>query len=503
VAVSYVARQGLKTEVRENLLSIAKTAAAWTNGDLHQTLQKPEDTGNENYKKVQEPYKQILKANQDLQYVYTMVAKNDKVYLVIDTQDENKNADGAVRTSTAKVMEEYPDFTPYMLKTLKENTPMVEEEPYSDEWGTFISAYAPIYNSKNESVGFAGADLNIANFKHKMLNIWLAFFVGALVAVGLSVAVYFAVKRIRSEHLQEDLIRAERLELMQEFNKQMRDVASGLSDTSVKISGMASSISGMAEQSAGKTEDAKKQIYGATERVESIAYVCNKLVDVAEDLQRQSSETQRATNDAVKQLEMTNMASSNLLTTSNNISKIVGMIAEITEKIDLLALNATIEAARAGEAGKGFAVVADEVKNLSSQTANATKQINEYVVEIQSAAQMVVHSFGGVSGKVNTINDATSRSSKQIDSQKELINLIHTDVAGVTEGTSVVEKTVSAVSEIATETKDQTKSLYNAVNVLSQQNQALSLQVSDFLKNLESAGGRAKLKLLKIKRDKI
>ncbi len=69
----------------------------------------------------------------------------------------------------------------------------------------------------------------------------------------------------------------------------------------------------------------------------------------------------------------------NLIRYGTEMDKILKVIRDIAERVNLLALNASIEAARAGDAGQGFSVVAQEVSKLADSTKTALRDIGKIV----------------------------------------------------------------------------------------------------------------------------
>lgn len=82
---------------------------------------------------------------------------------------------------------------------------------------------------------------------------------------------------------------------------------------------------------------------------------------------------------------------------SQEISKVVKLIENISSQTNLLGLNAAIEAARSGDAGRGFGVVADEIRKLSIGTKEAVGSIGQSLQEIQTNMENLTVSIGEVS----------------------------------------------------------------------------------------------------------
>lgn len=185
----------LENMVRRDLLETAELAASMTDANLHAMLTRPEQKGSPLYKAIQAPYLKILQVNRDLIYVYTVVPCREKLCLVMDASLPRPNE----KVIPSGVMQVYDQPSQTLKQAIDRNLAKVETSPYTDEYGTFLSAYAPL--SSGKKAGVVGVDMSIREFDLMVQRIRIVVALGFAAAVTLSLAIGFVIAFLRRNNL--------------------------------------------------------------------------------------------------------------------------------------------------------------------------------------------------------------------------------------------------------------------------------------------------------------
>ncbi|EKA9785221.1 methyl-accepting chemotaxis protein [Campylobacter coli] len=146
-------------------------------------------------------------------------------------------------------------------------------------------------------------------------------------------------------------------------------------------------------------------------------------------------ETAAALEEITSSMQNVSVKTSDVITQSEEIKNVTGIIGDIADQINLLALNAAIEAARAGEHGRGFAVVADEVRKLAERTQKSLSEIeantNLLVQSINDMAESIKEQTAGITQINESVAqiDQTTKDNVEIANESAIISSTVSDMA--------------------------------------------------------------------------
>lgn len=226
-----------------------------------------------------------------------------------------------------------------------------------------------------------------------------------------------------------------------------------------EISSGADQQAGQSEQSAGlirELEQGIQEITGYTEVMLNTSEAANmntRQGSAAVTAFREVSEQSR------ESVNRAYLALGRLAEQSQDISRIIQSINEISSQTNILSLNAAIEAARAGAYGKGFAVIADEVRQLADQTKASSGHIRVMITELQQGMtefqRDMLETRGNLEAQGEKVGE-TLASFEAIDQSiaeiSRQIGQIHDKVDETREMNTRLAESVHTVAAIAEET---------------------------------------------------
>lgn len=193
------ALSAIKEEIKDGLLRTSSGIAACLNGDLIASFDSPEKKDLPEYQATLALLQKARLATKHCTYLYVNRLIDNSVVFILDPTpiDENglplftdeKNLEPSVP------MSKYESASKELLEALNKQVAIVSAEPYTDQWGTFYSAYIPIFDSQKRFVGTLGADLKIDDMLARCKPIEeatkRAFFVSVVLAMLFGTLIWF------------------------------------------------------------------------------------------------------------------------------------------------------------------------------------------------------------------------------------------------------------------------------------------------------------------------
>ncbi|MBF0134880.1 MAG: hypothetical protein H7833_06890 [Magnetococcus sp. DMHC-1] len=215
VTTHLMVRTSAKEEFRHCMYEASAIGALLVDPQLHATIRERQDETSAAYQTVRHQLKRIRNVTSNVRYIYTF-RKNSagQIVFIVDAEESPD--------LVSHVGDVYDKATPAMLSAFEKPYRIIVEKDFNtDQWGTFLSSYAPIFNKDGSLEAVLGVDINaskiISHEKDYLNTMYFIVVVSILIA---SILGLLFSKRISKPLLllEQDMSRIQKFDLDHAFD---------------------------------------------------------------------------------------------------------------------------------------------------------------------------------------------------------------------------------------------------------------------------------------------
>ena len=197
LSLRMIAERAYRDEVFKTLRNIAQAGASLVRAEDLEALTSADQHGSPEFEAIARPIRLVQYAVPDIKYIYTAKLMDDRIVFLVDATLPG-DTDGDGLDDQAKLMEVYEDAPPEAFAAARDGRITWTREPYSDDWGSFVSLWLPLRDGRGQEVAILGVDMSAEHFRAEMGQIRRASWAGSGIALGSAAMIapgFFLLRR--------------------------------------------------------------------------------------------------------------------------------------------------------------------------------------------------------------------------------------------------------------------------------------------------------------------